>query len=92
MSVYVDELRVAVRSARWPYSHSCHMIADSLEELHRMALSVGLKREWFQEGRNPHYDLTPLKRMIAVNSGAIELDREAFVSKMNEIRNKEADD
>jgi hypothetical protein len=35
-----------------------HLVADSLEELHRFARRIGLKREWFQEGRLPHYDLT----------------------------------
>ena len=33
-----------------------HLVSDtSLEELHRFAQGIGLKREWFQ---GDHYDLT----------------------------------
>ena len=39
------------------------MYADSLEELHAMAVQIGMKREWFQnKPRLPHYDLTPRRR------------------------------
>ena len=59
---------------------SCHMWTDSedMEELHRFAESIGLKRAWFQPATKPrsinHYDLTPSKRAAAVAAGAIELD------------------
>jgi hypothetical protein len=44
-----------------------------LEELHRFAESIGLRRAWFQNHRVvPHYDLTPSKRAAAVRLGAIE--------------------
>jgi hypothetical protein len=32
-------------------------VADTLEELHEAAARLGLRREWFQEGLRPHYDL-----------------------------------
>ena len=60
--VMVDEVM------RWPTrircfkNGSCHLTADSLEELHRAAGELKLKREWFQDKRIPHYDLTPARR------------------------------
>ncbi len=39
-----------------------HLVSDrSIEELHRFAGNLGLKRSWFQPGgarKIPHYDLT----------------------------------
>ena len=41
-----------------------HVVSDkSLDELHRFANRIGLKREWFQNKRIPHYDVTT-ERMI----------------------------
>ena len=42
MAVYVD-------SANIPYRNMvmCHLIADTLPELHEMAFKIGMKREWF---------------------------------------------
>lgn len=33
----------------------------SIENLHRMAADLGLKRHWFHPGRHPHYDI-PVRR------------------------------
>jgi len=46
------------------------LLADELEELHAAARGLGLKPEWFQVGRMPHYDLTARKRAAAVVLGA----------------------
>jgi hypothetical protein len=51
------------------------MVADTLEELHRMARKIGLKREWFQDHDIPHYDVTNPKRRLAVANGAKEITR-----------------
>ena len=70
MSVYVDR-------AIYPYRRMimCHMVADSLEELHAMADSIGVARRWFQShSSTPHYDLCKSKRALAVQNGAIELN------------------
>lgn len=73
MSVYVDDL------IRWidhgPFARgSCHMTADTLEELHAFASSIGLRRRWFQRHKiAPHYDLTSTRRATAVRAGAVEL-------------------
>jgi len=73
MTVYVDSLRPSLRSPRWPFAASCHLFADSVEELHGFADRIGLRRSWFQPGRGlPHYDLTGGKRAMAIRDGAVE--------------------
>lgn len=76
MAVYVDELLATVPvKGRWPFRSACHLIADSISELHNFAARIGLKRAWFQEGSSlPHYDLTASKRKQAIKHGAIEID------------------
>lgn len=71
MTVYVDEIR------RWPtrircfQRGSCHLTADTTEELHSFARRLGLRRGWFQPQSHPHYDLTPSKRERALELGAV---------------------
>jgi hypothetical protein len=93
MAIYVDDLmqhgapgqyrgkdaaqaeRVGARNGhRW-----CHLFADEADciELHHFAVSIGLKRSWFQGN---HYDLTPGKRALAVRAGAKELSRKESVA------------
>lgn len=72
MSVYVDNAFVGFRG-KW--AGGGHMQADTLDELHAFADSIGLKREWCQRsiGRpdKDHYDLTASKRDKAILAGAI---------------------
>ena len=43
-----------------------------MEQLHLMAVSIGLRRAWFQEHpRHPHYDFPPDKRDLAIAAGAV---------------------
>jgi hypothetical protein len=89
MSVYVDNMRPVAQTRCWPYAHACHLIADSIEELHDFALKkLGLQKSWFQkaEGNIPHYDLTSGKRWQALRLGAIEITDKELVDKMNEWR------
>jgi hypothetical protein len=77
MSVYVDEIREFndyYKSGRSRHGSWCHMMTDGdISELHEMAEKIGLHRSWFQnKPRHPHYDLTPGKRKIAIQNGAIE--------------------
>lgn len=80
MPVYVDALLPTIRTPNWRHDHSCHLFTDvgPLDELHKFAATMGLKRCWFQNkrGRMPHYDLTAGKRVLAVALGATELDRQ----------------
>lgn len=87
MPVYVDE-------AEWPYGRMvmCHMIADTLGELHAMAEKIGVARRWFQKnGRHPHYDICKSKRALAVEAGAIEVDRRGLVDVMKRTRHLRAE-
>ena len=86
MATYVDEMRPTVQSGRWPYSSSCHLLADTLDELHECADSIGLKREWFQDGTLPHYDLVRSKRREAIRLGAIELSIRQVAERITHAR------
>lgn len=57
------------------YTDGVHLIADSWDELHKFAQSIGLKREWFQQHpRHPHYDIiTASKMRRAIKAGAIKM-------------------
>jgi hypothetical protein len=67
----------------------CHMLADSTEELHQMADKIGMKREWFQSHSTPHYDISLTKRKLALQQGAIEIDRYKVVEIIQAYRNGE---
>lgn len=69
MTVYVDDMRA-------PYGRliMCHMIADTLAELHAMADRIGIARKWFQNvASGPHYDIALSKRALAVQYGARQI-------------------
>lgn len=70
MAVYVDQYKHALGRMKM-----CHLLADTLDELHAMADRIGLKREWFQNKKTPHYDVCQSKRELAVGAGAVEIDR-----------------
>lgn len=91
MSVYIDHLQPCPRRAGftgWRWNQSCHLFADSLEELHAFARRIGLRRSWFQTSRGglPHYDLNPGRRAVALRHGATELERAQAVAKWKEIK------
>ena len=90
MSVYVDQLQDCVANNRWRYARSCHLVADTLDELHAFAERLGLKRAWFQATSLPHYDLTKNKRELAVKRGAIQIDQRQLVEILRTHRKKAA--
>lgn len=71
MAVFVDDERISWKGRRW-----CHLVADSLEELHQFADRLGLKRDWFQDKASyPHYDVTVSVRSRALRLGAQPADK-----------------
>lgn len=84
VGVYVDGLR----DYGWHRGPSCHLIADSVEELIEFAESMGLRREWFQAKSTPHFDLTAGGRELAVQMGAIELTNRQLIAKIRELRQR----
>lgn len=75
MTVYVDNEQLSWRGKKW-----CHLVADSLEELHGFALKLGLKRAWFQDRASyPHYDVTVSVRDRALQLGAVHGDRRTII-------------
>lgn len=86
MAVYVDSLLPCIRNKNWRYDKACHLVADSVDELHLFAEKIGLKRSWFQNKSIPHYDLTAGMRTKAIIAGAIVIGREKFVEIINKYR------
>jgi hypothetical protein len=73
VAVYVDEFRLWLpRQPRPFHEGSCHLTADTLDELHDFARRIGLRRGWFQKHHiAPHYDLTEARRDRALAAGAV---------------------
>lgn len=83
MTIYVDEIKAYPQRAQpgaeryfGNGKQSCHLWTDGpIEELHRFAESIGMRRAWFQQHPTlPHYDLTPNRRRLAVRAGATEVN------------------
>ena len=72
MGAYVDELIWERGGQLW-----CHLTADTAEELHALASTLGLRRSRFQSkpGRPwvDHYDIAEPTRRRAVALGALEI-------------------
>jgi hypothetical protein len=70
---YVDAVR-AYPDAGLRFTHYCHLLADTRDELHAMADSLGIPRRAFQD--HPwrwHHDLPAHLRPRAVELGATEI-------------------
>lgn len=81
MPVYVDKQQNQYRRMKM-----CHMLADTVDELHAMADLIGIKRRWFQNHNTPHYDICQSKRADAVKLGAIEIGRREVVALIRKHR------
>jgi hypothetical protein len=88
MAVYVDRSRHKLGRMI-----TCHMLADTLDELHAMARRIGSKPAWFQVSRTgvPHYDIPMFRRAEAIRFGAIETSRRETADIMERTRLPEYD-
>jgi hypothetical protein len=76
MSIYVDDERIPWRGKLW-----CHLVADTLGELHMFARQLGLRETWFQSASvYPHYDVTVKVRDRALTLGATLGDRRTIIT------------
>ncbi len=73
MAILIDSFYNGSRGpARYRNRRCGHLVSDaSLEELHRFAKSLGVRREWFQPKSIPHYDLTGEVYELALRRGAM---------------------
>jgi len=61
-----------------------HMIADTLEELHQMAESIGVARKHFQDKKGkPHYDICKAKKQLVLSLGGIEVNDRTLIKIFN---------
>ena len=76
--VFVDTLMHHGFKVRGKPVKSCHLFADKELELHRFVELIGLRRSWYHgppRGRWPHYDIVSRFRALAIELGAVPLDR-----------------
>lgn len=82
MAIYVDDERISWRGKQW-----CHLVADTLTELHDFARQLGLRRAWFQERSvYPHYDVTVSVRDKALALGASMGDRSTIITCAKQLK------
>ncbi len=75
MAIYVDFMCIEFRGHKW-----CHMLADSLQELHDFAALIEVDERLFHRNASyPHYDVTVQMRLIALENGAITADRKMII-------------
>lgn len=72
--IYVDRYPDWIVHHKPKWLGGGHLFGTDLEELHRFAESIGLRREWYQGANFPHYDLVKSKRAQAIRKGAISLE------------------
>jgi hypothetical protein len=88
VAVYVDDPIWDWQGLKW-----CHLLADSEEELHRFARSMGVHRLIYQgppKTSAPHYDLTGFERRRAIALGAIPCNRHEIVAVFRRVRQPRA--
>jgi Protein of unknown function (DUF4031) len=84
MAVYVDNEKIPWRGKLW-----CHLVADSLDELHEFAARLGLKRAWFQNKASyPHYDVTTSVRERALALGALPARKRQMIASATLMRDE----
>ena len=82
MAIYVDDEQIQWRGRKW-----CHLVGDSLVELHQFARRLGLRHDWFQDRASyPHYDVTVSVRQRALELGALHGDRRTIVDRAKAMK------
>lgn len=67
--VYVDDAGIMKNGRFW-----CHLVADSVDELHAFAARLGIPERAFHRGaRHPHYDIPDDMGRRALAQGAMAI-------------------
>ncbi|MGB3110768.1 DUF4031 domain-containing protein [Psychrobacter alimentarius] len=75
MAIYVDFVCIEFRGHKW-----CHMLADTLQELHEFAALIDVDKRLFHRNASyPHYDVTVQMRETAIEYGALPADRRKII-------------
>lgn len=74
--IYVDSPKWKKPNGRKRYAH---MVADTLDELHKFAEMIGVKRHFFHRGDKPHYDVTEQQYLTAIENNAVEVTSREIV-------------
>ena len=76
MAIYVDRAKVSFQGREW-----CHLMADTLEELHQFARQLDIDARLFHRTASyPHYDITLEMRILVIEHGAIDADRRTIIA------------
>jgi hypothetical protein len=81
MTVYVDTMKAKYRGMIM-----CHMVADTIEELHNMAMVLGLRKYFQSQAKYPHYDISFTKKAEAMKLGAIEVTQKELLLKAKKLK------
>lgn len=87
MTIYVDPLVIIPtrnpeamivgerHQHQWCRLYAFPVTPENTEALHKLAKSIGLKRQWYQMSPSsfPHYSIVPTKRKQAIKHGAEEV-------------------
>lgn len=85
MTVFVDDM-YRYPMGRFGRMKMSHMIADTEDELHLMASTIGVARRWYQGN---HYDISISKRELALRAGAIPITLRELAKKAKRKREAE---
>lgn len=93
MTVYVDPLhnfqKVLSKTVIGKYGPMWANLAsdtDDLEDLHKLADTIGLQRSWFKyDNPLPCYYVTPEMRMRAVQNGAVEITSTEMIQRCSKL-------
>lgn len=88
MTVYMDQLKPQGMKLYGKHVESCHLMADSVQELQEFARRIFLKDNWLQarHGQTPHYDITRSKRLLALEAGAVDATDNDFLRLVHHYR------
>lgn len=90
MTVYVDTMKTPYKQPRYPFRKLVlsHMIADTEQELYAMAEKIDLNWNHVHRGSTLHFDVSQSKKKLAIQHGAVELNRRDFIKKVRELRTR----